>query len=78
MGYLDQKAEALKSELVFLKSMHEDHPTSLQATYKQDAERSLEARKIADLLAKKEQEINEFIFMHAEYTEVFEGGDTVE
>ena len=78
MGYLDQKAETLKSELVFLKSKHEDHPTTLQATYKQDVESSLEARKIADLLAKKELEINEFVFMHPEYADIFEGGDTVE
>ena len=71
MSYLNERAEILKAELEFAEELHRDNPTTLQETYKQDAENAVKARKIAEMLEQKKNEIDEFLFFHPEYTEVF-------
>ena len=76
--YLEERANTLKAEYGYIAGLHKEYPTTLQETYKQDAENAVKARYIADLLEKKKKEIEEFLFYHPEYADIFEGGENFE
>lgn len=66
--FLEAKANTLKAEYEYVAGLHKENPTTLQETYKQDAENAVKARYIADMLEKKRREIEDFLFYHPEYS----------
>lgn len=69
--FLEEKATVLKEELDFVEELHRKNPATLSESYKKGEGYALKARKIADMLELKKNEIDSFLFFHPEYTEVF-------
>lgn len=70
--FLEEKATVLKEELDFVEELHRKYPTTLSESYQKDAGYAHRARKIAEMLDLKKNEIDAFLFFHPEYTGVFE------
>lgn len=71
---IKSKSELLRAELQYVKDLHDQYPTTLEASQKSDDPRYAEkAFLIDEMFEKKTAEVKEFLFFHAEHESDFSG-----